>query len=816
MKKYRYLIPPLVTFIILGIIFYINGLYPFGANPLVQVDADYIYIPTLYKLWDFLHKGSSILYTGIGLGNSIFGSLVIQTSLFSPLNLILLFVKRESLVEFMGLFIIIKMCLISLTSYIYIDKRHKVNLFYKVLFSVLYTFSGFMILNYFNDIWLDLVILFPLVVYYLEEMINNGKCTGYIITLSLCFIISIYYSVFIIIFILFYTFIYLNLFSKKIKESIFLLGKSTVIALLISSFSSIPALYQILSSGRFNDVGSTGLFSNISMKSLYLLLSPLYIIYFIKLILKYKTNKKIIYSYTVIFLLYLIPVLVDPINISLHGGSFWSFPYRYGYITSFILMNGSLFYISNYEKNNKVKINYIDITYIVIIIFFIGLGLNINLSNVKTIIDEGILLEISNNIYIKIIYIVLITFIIYIIALLIKNTKTKYILLALASLYSIYLFTTWTIYFNSGYFLCTNAMNVYNNLELPKDGRYKVEYTTYTPDYGLIFDVDTLDNWLHILPNNMVNFYSKLGYYTSGTTIYSYGGTVFTDYILNFKYVLSNDIKNDDMYTLIDEYNNKYLYKYNYNSSPGIIFEDIPVSDSSSRFEYQNNIYKSLFNKNENIIEYNYYETYNDTILEYDYNLKEDSYVYLNSYYYNNIDYVKVNDKYIYNFDNYIKSLDLHKGKIKIQIYLKNSEYFNLDIGIIKKSDIIKLDSSVIKEDNNYYVNSEKENYLFIPINNIKGINIYNNGKKINVESFIDNFIKIKINEGENNIVVKYKLPLLYIGLILSIIGIILFIINKKIIPNTLILKMSYYIYTLLIILIYLYYYFYALLKNKF
>ena len=213
MKKLRFLLPVLITFIILGIVYYFNDLYPFGKSPLVQVDADYLYIPSLYRIYDFFYHGRSIIYSDIGLGNSIFGSLVIQASLFSPLNLLLLFVRRSNIINFMGTFIIIKLCLISLTSYFYLDKRYKISNIYKTLFSILYTFNGFIILNYFNDIWLDFVILFPIIVYSLGELLRNNKFYLYTIVCSLSFIISIYYSIFIIVFIIFYSFIYIHFYK---------------------------------------------------------------------------------------------------------------------------------------------------------------------------------------------------------------------------------------------------------------------------------------------------------------------------------------------------------------------------------------------------------------------------------------------------------------------------------------------------------------------------------------------------------------------------------------------------------------------------
>ena len=68
MKKYlKYIIPSFITFIILGIIYCFNDLYPFGIKPLVQVDADYIYIPIMYKIWDILHYGGNIFYNCISL-----------------------------------------------------------------------------------------------------------------------------------------------------------------------------------------------------------------------------------------------------------------------------------------------------------------------------------------------------------------------------------------------------------------------------------------------------------------------------------------------------------------------------------------------------------------------------------------------------------------------------------------------------------------------------------------------------------------------------------------------------------------------------
>lgn len=208
MKKFKFIIPSLITLGILLIIFYFQGLYPFSDNSIVQVDADYQFIPVLYRIYDFLHGNGNIIYDDIGLGNNIYISMIIQGSIFSPLSLLLYFTSRSNIVNFYNIIVIVKICLLSLTTYIYINKSFKVNEYYKIVFSLLYAFSGWIILNYFNIMWLDSIILFPLIIMYLNELLDSDKYIGYVITLSISLMISYYISYFILLFILFYLYIY--------------------------------------------------------------------------------------------------------------------------------------------------------------------------------------------------------------------------------------------------------------------------------------------------------------------------------------------------------------------------------------------------------------------------------------------------------------------------------------------------------------------------------------------------------------------------------------------------------------------------------
>lgn len=816
MKKYiKYIIPSIITYIILFVILYSNNLYPFGEYSIVKVDADYQYIPVLYKIFDLLHGHGNLFYSDIGLGNNIFISMVIQGSLLSPVNLLLYFTSRSNIINYYNIIIVVKLCLISLTSYIYLNKKFKVDYFYKVMGSVLYTFCGFVILNYFNMMWLDSVILFPLIMMFLDELLTNDKYVGYIITLSLSLIITYYISYFILVFIVFYSFIYifLNVKSKeRRKKIIFRLGVSTIIALLISSFSLLPSLYHTFISSRFSSSGNQLLFGNVMNKSLYLLFSPLFIILSVLYISKYKYNKLAVYRFCLLLFLYVIGIIVEPINLLMHGGSYWDFPFRYGFITIFILMIGSFKYIEKYgikgsRKYSIIKSLLFSLLTVILIYYFID--------NIDVIINEHIVLNFDNkDIYYKIMIIVLLTFLLFIISLSFGNKIIKKLSLGITSCISIYMFCSFTMYYESGYFLSINANKYDNDINVKHDGRYKVDYTVYSPDYGFILDVDTLDNWLHILPDGEVDTYRKLGYETSDTCIRGYGGTIFTDWLFNFKYLISNRYKDSELYKLVDRKNGKYLYKYKYNQNNGIIFNNVENIDDIEffgSFELQNDIYKNLFNRDNNIVDIS---NYNELNIKY--NIKDKGILYLKTNDYDSIDHIKINNNYIYDFDNYIKDLGMYGAdtNLDIKIILNDNSEISYKLGFVKLDDVLELNSNVKYDNDVYYVNSNAEdNYLFLPINNIKGLNVYLNDKKIDSYKYLDNFVMIRLNKGDNYIKLKYDMPFFKLGIVLSIIGLILLILFKYFKGNNILYNISYYMFIVLGILMFLYYYFYSMIR---
>ena len=114
---------------------------------------------------------------------------------------------------------------------------------------------------------------------------------------------------------------------------------------------------------------------------------------------------------------------------------------------------------------------------------------------------------------------------------------------------------------------------------------------------------------------------------------------------------------------------------------------------------------------------------------------------------------------------------------------------------------------------NNYLEITSDGNNLFLLINNIPGLKIYNNHQEVKIDSILNNYVSIQLDEGLNKIEIKYEMPLFYLGIVCSIIGVFLLLIYKFIPVNPIINTISYYVYFALNIGLLFYFYIYSFIK---
>jgi len=823
-SKLHYLIAPLLVLITFGIIMIIKGVYPFGSNLIASLNMDDVYIPAYYKLYDILHGNASIFYDyNLGGGTNILGTLI-SNGLLSPISWLVYFVSRSNIPLFMSFIVLLKLTLISITSYYSFGKIFKnTGRFYNILFSLIYTLSGYTILMYSNIIWLENIALLPLIVLGLKYIFENKKSKLFVVALVLSLVNSYQISLMIILFIIIYTALEIYFINKKDRKIIATKVISYIfMSLLISAFAIIPCILQTQNGYIINsNITDSHLFE----KLIYFFPTTLIVVLFIKQVLNMKNDKPYSKFYLLLFILTSIGVFIPKISAVLNSGTYSNFPFKYGFIPIFVLILGSMHYLDSNKQIFKKKVNEIFafITYIILNIFLIYIFNTFK----QVALDSNFSVDIE---YAKQFVALLVMFIVNLMIILIAllNTeKLKKYLLIYSTCVSIIIFAYFAVSISSVSSL-NNVDKVSKNISSKEDSiyRYKDNTLSLCANYSEIALIPSNSSFTNANPKSQYKSYYRLGYLTEGISSYTTGGTIFSDLILANKYVISYQELPDNLYKLIKQDNGIYYYESKYNLSFAIPYFGNTYNDyGSSIFNYQNNIYKKLFNKNDNIIEvskpsfdYNniavtkenyYYPTESDASIKFTIDVKELSNVYMNlDIKYGNIYKILVNGEAIKNpnltnrqnksfpisdqttillgqFENQKVNVELKTDGAIINDYEIGTININKFIDLLKgnKEDIsITTEMSTMKIS---YENTKNNKSLLLPINYSDGFSITNNGEKISYTSNFNNYVSVDLQEGVNYIVIKYRPKYFDLGLYITIISILMFnllvYINKKV-----------------------------------
>lgn len=115
-----------------------------------------------------------------------------------------------------------------------------------LMFSTAYALSGFVTAYFFNIIWLDGIMLLPLMVLGIERLIDNRRYMLYIITIGLAIATSFYIGYMLCIFL--FCILCATFFAFRTKEkisTIFIYAGSSILGGMLSAAVAIPALYSM-------------------------------------------------------------------------------------------------------------------------------------------------------------------------------------------------------------------------------------------------------------------------------------------------------------------------------------------------------------------------------------------------------------------------------------------------------------------------------------------------------------------------------------------------------------------------------------------
>lgn len=188
-----------LPFFILFVICILHDVYPFGEQCILHIDMYHQYCPFFTELMDKIKHGGSMFYSwNIGLGADFIS--LYAYYLASPLNWLLLLCPQNHVIEFMTLLVILKISLAGLFFGCYLKEHFKENHAAISIFATAYALCGFSAAYAWDIMWLDCMMLAPLVVLGLEKLIKEKKVLLYYISLSLCIISNYYIAIMVCIF----------------------------------------------------------------------------------------------------------------------------------------------------------------------------------------------------------------------------------------------------------------------------------------------------------------------------------------------------------------------------------------------------------------------------------------------------------------------------------------------------------------------------------------------------------------------------------------------------------------------------------------
>ena len=233
-----------------------GGIFPFGDRSLVYHDMQYQYTDFFMWFHQVLRGTESWNYSfHAGLGGNT--TALVAYYLASPLNFLLLFVPVEKIAQFFNLLIILKLALCGVTAYIYLRKLHLAENMMGVFLSVGYALMGYNILQCSNVMWLDGVIILPILALGIHKMIYEKKCGVYFFALFYAIVSNWYMGYMLCIFACIYFLMETCLFyeNKKfsVKEtagSVGIFAGYSIFSVLGSCFLFLPQTLQMMKQGE--------------------------------------------------------------------------------------------------------------------------------------------------------------------------------------------------------------------------------------------------------------------------------------------------------------------------------------------------------------------------------------------------------------------------------------------------------------------------------------------------------------------------------------------------------------------------------------
>jgi len=607
LKEYRYagLSFLLSLAIFIGLLARI-GIFPFGPRTLFMSDMNSIYADFLAEYQRALQGNGSFLYSfHAGLGLNFLA--IIAFYLPSPFNWLLAAIPEKNLADGITLITTLKISLSALTFSFFLKKHlpKEDESPLSVAFAVLYSLMGYSVTYLFNMIWLDGVILLPLIFYAIDLIVRDNRWIPAVILYALLFLSNFYIGYMVGIFSALY--FLANLFClrqadrKVIGNKFLIFTGSVLLAAGLNAVLLIPTGFVLKENMGLFGQAAPGFESKFPLFDLFLKSFPgifdgykdslpqIYCGILTILCLPYYFFNRSIQKREKLCSLLIIILMIFSFNLS-PLDFFWHafdhpswFPYRYAFLFSFYLLFLGYQGIVRSESTDKR------------IIFLSAFGMIFYLILVQKISPATLD---DQTFYIGLMFILIDGFILFF-----GNAKKPSVAWLLVGLCLVE--TAWNAdstlqRYVPQYSLRTELVDFRErNLSkirsvLPPEGKfYRVEKTEIrTYNDAMLLGYPGIGNFSSVANLSQSTFLKKIGFDCYATWCTYQGRTIFSDSLLGIRFIVSDDPLNYYSNYSEDIYENPYAFPPAFYSQSD--FNTFPPLEPDDPISLQNRILNAL------------------------------------------------------------------------------------------------------------------------------------------------------------------------------------------------------------------------------
>lgn len=819
------------VFSLIYIFYFLYSFAPFGGRTLAVVDGDIQYVDFFAYLKDVLAGKNSISYTlSDTLGGDMLG--VFSYYLTSPFNLLIVFFEKSEVYIFFNLLVALKLSTAAFTFSYFLNSRFKDRLrpIFVVLLSLSYAFMQYNIAQASNIMWLDGVYMLPLMILGVHRAVKNRSIVLLSISVALCILFNWYAAgincLFTIIWFFYEVALKLSesagLTRKEKLQNIFFstlnYGGGMVIAVLISAVLFLPTVYTLLAgkgtSGVFENTFSGNILSVIHNNFLgadssktggpalfcgSVALTGCIAFFLSKHI---PCSKRIITGalLAVMIIIYYWQPLYLIFSLFNYATSYY---FRYSFISIFTIIYIAALFFSNVSNKSHKWVLISGISFSVALLL---------LEYLKPITD-------IKYIYYTVFALLVISALLYFIIKHKKYNGVVSVLLAallIAELLfnaKILIFTEYSTYNDAERTAYQSLQQQQvNEIKATDSSAYRISQTSYRNNAGynesLAYGYWSNTGYTSCPDNVQLDFLDRLGYRTEHSCITVANTSVLgADSLLGVKYVLSAyPITGLKLREDFGVYNNKAVYENPYCLPLAFTVDSLNEIEEeyTNPFEYHESLYTRLLGEQANIYDkLTFTREESDGVTTYTLDIPNGNYTV-----YGNIPFstaqtdttLEINREQTLAYACWLSpsvfyiptnsgdttatvSVTTNKPEVlsEPQFYALNLDRLALISEKISEQSVNDIPLGSDKIDLTVTADKDKFLVLSVPYSNCWTVNI--NGEEVTPQLLGDCFMVLPLSQGTNTIDMHYSIPLLDIGLLLSVFGIaalVLWIIVSK------------------------------------